>query len=458
MGLATNSSSSHSILISPTKEIDRSVEDNEFGWDKFVCSSTQSKMAYLNILVRHNLTRIMGDDYATMVANSLTGTSVKDGYIDHQSVYVLPTYKEYGKTYLNKEFIDDLIKYLSNEKITILGGNDNEENHHIPGSFRLPLQQDSDGELRARKDGNYWTIFNQNNGTKIRFSFCNDGSIDPISSPVKSTYPELVDIKITDFCDIGCGYCYQGSTIKGEHADRDLIQQISYVLKDMSVFEVAIGGGETTTHPRFIDILRNFKDNDIVPNFTTRSMEWLKNKEARDEILGICGAFAFSCDNDYQVLSVLSMIEANEVPMEKCSIQYVMGCSDLGTLEKILNLCETFGARITLLGYKTTGRGSKYKPEDYSNWLDVVLKFKEKNPYFRDICIDTALAKQYEKQLLDKGIPKETFHVQEGKFSMYVDAVTRKCGPSSYCDESEMVKLGDRQYMKEKLIAAYTQF
>ena len=27
---------------------------------------------------------------------------------------------------------------------------------------------------------------------------------------------------------------------------------------------------------------------------------------------------------------------------------------------------------------------------------------------------------------------------EEGKFSMFIDAVERKCGPSSYCDESEM--------------------
>jgi hypothetical protein len=48
------------------------------------------------------------------------------------------------------------------------------------------------------------------------------------------------------------------------------------------------------------------------------------------------------------------------------------------------------------------------------------------------LSIDTTLANRYQKKLTELSIPKWLYHVEEGKYSMYIDAVENKYGPSSY--------------------------
>lgn len=58
--------------------------------------------------------------------------------------------------------------------------------------------------IAVRFDRNAVALFNRVDGTKIRFA---------VGSYTKAKRPELVDIKITDWCDVGCTFCYQNSTL-----------------------------------------------------------------------------------------------------------------------------------------------------------------------------------------------------------------------------------------------------
>jgi len=85
-------------------------------------------------------------------------------------------------------------------------------------------------------------------GTKTR------KTIDPSVPPV---HPEHMDLKITDWCDAGCCWCHEGSTRRGKHGSIDATLDL---LSDLPAgVEIAIGGGDPLSHPRFPDLARGLR-------------------------------------------------------------------------------------------------------------------------------------------------------------------------------------------------------
>lgn len=83
-----------------------------------------------------------------------------------------------------------------------------------------------------------------------------------------SPIPETIDVKITDWCNFGCDYCYMDSTTSGKHAPKQLLRTIFEGLKD-APYQVAFGGGEPTAHPDFPWFLEYTRHMGTVPNYTT---------------------------------------------------------------------------------------------------------------------------------------------------------------------------------------------
>ncbi len=454
MGLATNSSSSHSIIFNLDAR-SRDWQDGEFGWNEFCCNCEDSKRMYLAAMLYQNMQGSVGDDIARAVVESWVETELKsleDDYfygIDHQSLMTLPINAQTGQP--DKEFFQELLAYYLNPKLAIVGGNDNEsstifkegrENHRInTDGYR--------GTHVCRKDPKtgHWVLFNRYNGTKIRMHFDKDAP-----DYTKAFAPELVDVKITDFCPEGSScrrYCYQDSTKEGTHGELDFIESLAYSFKDMGVFEVALGGGEPTMHPDFVKILKAFRRHGIVPNFTTRSNKWLKDQEVREAVKKNAGKFAFSVSQVENMERAWHL--ADEFKMSnseydygerrhrcRMGFQYVMGSTNLDEFRDLIRAIP-FGCEMTLLGYKDIGRGSTYKPYDYGGWLQVV----EDVGKCKNIGIDTSLANQHKDAILEAGNERlVTF--EEVKFSMYIDAVTQRAAPSSYCDEDEYIDVGNK--------------
>ena len=468
-GLACNSSSSHSLILFEGESLpsdDHGIsfdphqyddwEDDEFkasmirmdkrfikkqlakpmnfGHDFFTASSEETKKRYAALTLRYALERHLPKNIYDMIVKSWTGVENldEDSYIDHQSVIDLPL--AFNTTVVDEEFFKEFFNYLMQEKLVILGGSDNRENSHplIDSGKKatLPISKDRFSEFYCRKDPKYgfWTIFNPEDGTKLRMSFGESKKI------TKSTFPELVDIKINDYCPFNCKFCYQDSTKDKGHA-----QINSWLLADvfqkMKVFEVAIGGGEPTMHPSFLEILKHFRSAGIVPNFTTKNLKWLRDPQEYIPILEHAGSFAYSADSSTYIKELATLLDYNKIPHSRATIQIVMGTVDQWQFTNVLKACAKEHFRLTLLGFKDVGRGAGYKPQNYDWWLNSIKESTD-NP---SISIDTALAGQYEKEILAAGIPSYLFHTQEGRFSCYYDAMNNKIGPSSYCKADEMV-------------------
>jgi hypothetical protein len=73
-----------------------------------------------------------------------------------------------------------------------------------------------------------------------------DENLEPKNLSKPKT-PELVDLKITDWCDRACKWCAQNSTPNGKHASLDTVCKIINDLATCKTFEVACLHGDTVT-------------------------------------------------------------------------------------------------------------------------------------------------------------------------------------------------------------------
>jgi hypothetical protein len=386
----------------------------------------------------YNLPALSFEKYAF----SSDGSGSINTSVDHQSVLTLP--KNWAEDDVHREFLTQFSAFILQDGVVILGGNDNDDHEHPlhTGNPEMPTRMfdgEGRGDLIARWDAEYqfWTLFNRKTGGKMRMSF---DDITLHRKVTRAAVPELVDVKITDYCTAGCKFCYQDSTPEGVHGDLGYIKQVLDVLAQLEVFEVALGGGETTQHPHFVEILRHARARHIIPNFTTKRLDWLRSKAMRNDVLELCGAFAYSATTEKDVKNLLRQLAQTDAPAGKATVQCVMGVVPLDELQRILTICADAQVRVTLLGYKTAGRGKSVMPSLYKDWLNIAEGVAAKYPYLQ-LGIDTALAEQFDTELKARGVDTRFYHVHEGAFSAYVDAVKGAMGPSSYGPREELVPL-----------------
>ncbi len=441
LGFANNSSSSHSVLFGLAPDLVRDYGDvggYEFGWDWGTVGSESSKMRYLAATVYSNLSSWNQSDeqgaLAFAAARSIDpgfelNSEGYGGYVDHQSLINLPN--RWQGDGLDGEFLQELRQFFAREDVAITLGNDNEPGKNGPADGHgevWVVPTDRRGTMVARNESrNVWTLFNRDNGTRTTVSF--DGSGLPERLPA----PHLMDIKITDYCPFKCDYCYQGSTESGAHVPLAALEKLADQAATEKVFEVAIGGGEPTLHPQFVEVLRAFRLRGVVPNFTTYSDHWIKDDELREVILETCGSFAFSANSVDRISKIADLVEDYEVSFSKVTVQMIMGLQTVDETLDLLRHCSERGLEsVTLLGYKSTGRGGSV-PHDYmaSGWLEKIAALDWDHRPYR-IAIDTVLAAQSRDELERLEVPRWLYHTSEGASSMYIDMVAKKAGPSSY--------------------------
>lgn len=456
-GFATNSSSTHSIIISNDKIKDTCPKDHFFGWEHFTLSKTSSKRAYLAAILYSHLAPIIGDEMAQDLARSWCHLSQDDeiGELDHQSVPALP--KNWNGRGFNRQFFKEYKQFLLNSNVVILGGNDNDtENHPLSchnSPFVLPLIYDQfDLDLVAKKDNanDYWVLFDRKEGTKIRMAFS-----ETQPAPTKAFSPELVDLKITNYCGMACGFCYQNSTKEGKHADVSYIDSVIRCLSEHHVFEVAIGGGDPIAHPNFDGILRTCRYYGVVPNFTVSNLDWLDDPDKREKWLDFCGGIAYSVTSFYSVRELGFAINKYELPLHKFQVQIIEGVINEYHFDQILEECYYHNLTLTILGYKHTGRGKDFankKRLHEFDWLSIVKKkVWHENKSIR-IGVDTVIAEKYKEQFKNLGVNEIFFTTREGSFSCYIDAVKQQIGPSSYAPK-QMTSFDDTEQFIQKFLS-----
>lgn len=126
--------------------------------------------------------------------------------------------------------------------------------------------------LSSYVNGNY-KVYIFDDGTKVRTT--NDDSFI-------SAFPESIDLKITNRCDMGCPYCHENSTIDGVHGD---ILSLGFIDTLHPFTEIAIGGGDPMSHPNLIPFLRKLKNRKIIANMTIHQSRFEKSIDVVRELV-----------------------------------------------------------------------------------------------------------------------------------------------------------------------------
>ena len=456
-GFATNSSSSHSVILAPGLTDRDLPHELGYGWDNFILASEEQKRRYLftaavlsygSTLSREEAAHVarMGfpvSDEDVAIASGKGANEYTSFYIDHQSTvgFPRPRRDEDGMLPLWR-FLDQEI--AQKDKVVVCGGNDNQDNHkwrphmarHAP---ELALWKDITEKASTflfDPESGHLTLFNGGTGKKTRII------PDNAPAPTVAAVPELVDVKITDYCPVGCTYCYQGSTKQGKHAELTEIQDFARYIGNMGVFEVAIGGGDPTTHPDFVEIIKAFAQNGVVPNFSTQMWDWLKNPKIVDAVREHCGAVALSTQSPAQAEKFFKACQKERI---RAHIHYVLGLKPLSNLKKMLKLDVKgyYGQHMVLLAYKEMGRAEGTPPVDYSGWQRMLSDYTSQN-WNWSVAVDSFLVNDVRDGFTRDEVPETLFENGDGKFSLYWDAVEGEYAAHSFMPKDKRICYGKR--------------
>lgn len=268
------------------------------------------------------------------------------------------------------------------------------------------------------QNGNYIVTL-LNDGTKIR-----ENDLDFF----EPAFAENCDVKITDKCDGGCAFCYEGCTTNGKHGD---ILNYKFLDTLHPYTELAINGNDLS-HPDLITFLHRMKEKKIIVNMTVnqihfdRSYDFIRSLINKDLIYGL--------GISLREPTVEFVKQVKRIPNAVIhTINGILSYEDY----KIL---KDNGLKVLILGYKQLRRGVDYYD---ANEVDVCKKqdwlydnLAEILNHFEVVSFDNLAIEQLDvKRLLSEDQWSEFFMGQDSEFTFYIDMVEGTFGKNSLATE-----------------------
>ncbi len=270
--------------------------------------------------------------------------------------------------------------------------------------------------LHQYKNGNY-TVCIYQDGSKIRWN--NEDYFAP-------QFPESIDMKISNRCDMGCAYCHEQSTHDGAIAD------LNHPLLDSlhPGMELALGGGNVLENPGLEEFLVKMRDKGIICNITLHVEHFRANFNYIQYLVEqrLVYGVGVSVNNNIN-LETINLLRSIPNAVVHC----IAGVVQPEVLEKMaLN-----DLKLLLLGYKNFGRGVMYKEKDenYSigrgiEWLRENLAWLRDN--FKLVSFDNlALQQLHVREFVGEEAWSQNYMGDDGQFTMYVDLVEKTFAKSS---------------------------
>lgn len=280
--------------------------------------------------------------------------------------------------------------------------------------------------LGQYQNGNYMvSIFDD--GTKVRKNELDFFEPD---------YPESMDIKITNSCDMMCPFCHEASTPNGKHGD---ILNLPFLDSLLPYTELAIGGGNPLSHPDLLPFLQGLKDRKLIANMTVNQVHFLNNIPLLRELVNrklIYGlGISFISGTPLEQVSHL-MREASNFPN---AVFHVI--NGLVTLRELSEMSGA-NAKVLILGYKQFRRGKenyKAKSDQIQSRQDDLYDYLPRivdDKWFDVVSFDNLAVKQLDvSRLVSPSAWEEQYMGDDGSFTMYVDAVNREYAVCSVAEE-----------------------
>lgn len=269
------------------------------------------------------------------------------------------------------------------------------------------------------------------NGKTIRIALDDKKPIDEL------LYPEFYDVAVTPRCSGACKYCYQNSIETTKHT-RNILQKFKNFFEPLNdnqrPFQIAFGGGEPTSHPKFLELIKLSYDLGITPNYTTNGM-WVKySNYQQKKLLNVtkqyCGGVAVSTHShlkEYWQKSVDLYLE-NDI---FTNLHVIIG--NKKSIDDFIEIYKKYTGNVryfVLLPLSEHGRSTdSFKPE---NW-DYFKSQIEGSP--ADIAFGANFYPYLQK---DKNRFNVSLYPPE-IMSAYLDLNTMKIFKSSFSNEQKIV-------------------
>lgn len=273
--------------------------------------------------------------------------------------------------------------------------------------------------LGTYQNGNY-TVTIYDDGTKIR-----ENDLDNFSAD----FPECMDVKITNQCDLNCAYCHEDSRNDGLHGD---ILKPAFIDSLKPFTEIAIGGGNPLAHPDLLPFLQKLKKRNVIANITVNQRHFMMKKYAAiiatiiasDLVKGI--GVSLSDSNDKAFVEKLK-----NTPN---AVLHVI--NGILTKQDVINL-SGHGLKVLILGYKMFRKGVLYhNPAVDSNKAILRELLPKMMPHFKVISFDNLAISQLEvKRLLSDKTWERFYMGDDGMFTMYIDLVKQEFARCSVAEK-----------------------
>lgn len=268
----------------------------------------------------------------------------------------------------------------------------------------------------------------------------------PDGEELNVKYPMNVDCKITNYCDLGdkyddsgnlltrsktCEFCHEMSNNKGKHANLETLWDI---WKDtLTGTEIALGGGDAMSHPKFEWFLGKLKSVGVIANVTVngyhikRYAEFTKHLQKENLIHGL--------GISYRGEKSLELLPEN-IDYKNVVFHVIIGVNTYNDCRAIIRWCQEreISPKILLLGYKQYGNGKAYfsievakKLSDWGRHIYFLLAKEGLTVSFDNLALEQLSI----KNILDKKTWDELYQGKDGLASLYVDGVEEKYAKSS---------------------------
>lgn len=272
--------------------------------------------------------------------------------------------------------------------------------------------------LGQYKNGNY-TVTIMDDGTKIR---------ETKEDKFIPSFSENCDVKITDRCDGGCQFCYEGCTPNGKHGD---IMNRSFLDTLHPYTELAINGNDLT-HPDLVPFLELLKRKRVIANMTVNQIHFERNQELINKLVNekLIWGLGISLKNPTEEFVRLVKRYDNAI------IHVINGILKPSDIE----ILKDNELKLLILGYKKMRRGNNYYDE---NCEDIVAKqlwlyesLEKLLNHFKVVSFDNLAIQQLNvRRLMDDTSWEEFYMGEDAEFTFYIDLVEGTFGKNSLATE-----------------------
>lgn len=253
-----------------------------------------------------------------------------------------------------------------------------------------------------------------NDGTKVHY--IKDGE-----TPAPE-YPESMDLKITNCCDLGCPMCAELSSPDGRHAllDTPLIESIQ------PYTELAIGGGNPLSHPQLGDFLHYMDCRNVICNLTVNAVHFMQN-------IGLIGNYA-----EHGLIHGLGVSVPEHIPdglldnlkmFPNAVVHTIAGATPWSVYESLAD----HDLNLLVLGFKFKGKGKEYAKNHWmrDRWFYLSDCIDDMRQHFKAIAFDNLAVEQLGIRDIFPDEFSELYMGDDSEFTMYIDLVAGKYGKSS---------------------------